>query len=832
MKQLLLLLIAGSLLLAPSQADAQHRGGKGPQAKEQTAPGDSTKKHAPKGPVAIEKFFKENSEKMEGMTTVYKQDNKFYLAIPDSLLGKEILLVSRVSKSAEGIRGSFSGYAGDQISEGVFKFEKGPDNKIFLTSVLLRERSESPEQPMYANLQNSNLGAIVGSFDIKAWNEDKTLSVVDVTDFFMSDSEYLYFGKRGKTSFKLQAQEKDKSYIKEIKSFPINTEVKVVKTYTKQDGRSATFEFNCSFVKLPEVPMTPRYYDERVGYFTAAYTDFDKNPQGIEKIRMITRWRLEPKPEDMEKYMRGELVEPAKPIVFYIDPTTPKQWVPYLIAGVNDWEPLFRKAGFKNAIYALEAPSPEEDPTWSLEDARHSAIVYKPSDIPNASGPHVHDPRSGEIIESHINWYHNVMSLVHNWYFIQCSPVDPAARKMTFDEELMGQLVRFVSSHEVGHTLGLRHNFAGTAQYTAAQLRDPEFLKENGHTTSIMDYSRFNFVAQPGDNIPRELLFPRLSHYDYWAIEWGYRRFPEIDDPEKELTKINEWIIEKTKDPRYFFGTESSPNDPRYQSEDLGENQMETCELGIANLKYITNNLIEWTSEPNSDYENLKTMYGEVTKQYDRYVGHVAKWIGGVYETPKRGGMEGAVYEHVNASKQKEAMAFLKKNVLTPQMWLIPDEIMNKIVTKPEYVLEGSYKKLFSKLLVKRVMMNLYEAELLYGNQAYTMNDFFNEMNDTLFGSQVSGKGKSNPYVRIMQKAYVDALCGLFTGETSVMGRAGAGAKDNTDIISTVYWELLRIKNQLGRNSNDRTIAGHYAYMSALIDKALHAWKEEGIKKN
>ncbi|MFA6712569.1 MAG: DUF5117 domain-containing protein, partial [Bacteroidales bacterium] len=380
MKRLLLIFLVGAMLFSPSDINAQ-RGKKRRDTAvktEQTIPSKDSldKKNGKKEPMLIDKFIKKDAKVVKGMTTVYKQDDKFFIAIPDSLLGKDILMVSRVSKAAAGIRGNFSGYAGDDINEGLFRFEKGPNNKIFLREVSMRERSLDENKPMYQNVLNSNLNAILGSFDIKAWNKEKDVSIIDVTDFFMGDSDQLFFSKRDKASFKLAAQEKDKSYISDIKTFPINTEVKVVKTYARQEGLgNATYEINCSFVRLPDVPMTPRYYDERVGYFTSNYVDFDLNPQGVKNVKMITRWRLEPKPEDVEKYKRGELVEPANPIVFYIDPTTPKQWVPYLIQGVNDWQPLFEKAGFKNAIYAIEAPTAEEDSTWSLDDARHSAIV-------------------------------------------------------------------------------------------------------------------------------------------------------------------------------------------------------------------------------------------------------------------------------------------------------------------------------------------------------------------------------------------------------------------------------------------------------------------------
>ncbi|MBQ3522150.1 MAG: zinc-dependent metalloprotease, partial [Bacteroidales bacterium] len=505
-----------------------------------------------------------------------------------------------------------------------------------------------------------------------------------------------------------------------------------------------------------------------------------------------------------------------------IDPTTPKEWVPYLIQGVNDWQPAFEKAGFKNAIYALEAPTFEEDSTWSLEDARHSAIVYKPSSTPNASGPHINDPRSGEIIESHVNWYHNVMSLLHKWYFIQCSPSDPAAKQMTLDTELMGELIRFVSSHEVGHTLGLRHNFLASAIYTPEQLRDVEFLKENGHATSIMDYARFNYVAQPGDNIPRELLFPRINHYDNWAIEWGYRRFPEIDDPEKELTKINQWVIEKIKNPLYQFGTESSQSDPRLQSEDLGNNHMVSNEYGIKNLKYIMNNLVEWTSIPNQDYETLKDYYGEVLKQYRRYINHVARWIGGVYEEPKTVEQTGAVFTHVEKSKQKEAWDFLKRHFFTPQTWIIPDQVLNKVVTRGDLTMSSIYSAVLKNMMSKRVMMNLCNDELVNGSKGYTMENFYADMNAAVWTPLSSDKAKAMCQ-RILQKCYVKSLIDLYEGNSDMARLMGGNAakNDNSDIISMAYYQLVTLKNKLNNMGGSATNVAHYKFLSSLIDKSL-----------
>ncbi len=818
----LVIMAGNNICLAQSAKSSK----KDPQEKEQTSESkkgtdDKKEKEIP----TIEKFITPQASIKKGMTTVYEKDGKYYININDSLIGRDIRMVSRISKAAEGLRNGFSGYAGDQINSAMLRFEKIPGDKIVLRSLQFRERSEVV---MPENVKNSNVSAIVSTFEIKAQSPDKKDNLIDVTSFLMSGSEYIFFSSFSKNSFKLAGLQKDNSYIKEIKTFPINTEFKVVYTYALKSGRpSATFELNSSFVLLPKVPMTPRYADDRVGYFTVRYTDFDRNPQRVETTTMITRWRLEPKPEDIEKYKRGELVEPAKPIVFYIDPATPKEWVPYLIQGVDDWQKVFEKAGFKNAIFGKVAPTFEEDSTWSLDDARYSAIVYKPSDIPNASGPHVNDPRSGEIIESHINWYHNVMLLLRNWYFIQAAPADPAARNMTFDQELMGQLVRFVSSHEVGHTLGLRHNFGGTSHFTVKQLRDPEHLRKYGHTTSIMDYSRFNYVAQPNDNIPQELLFPRLSTYDDWVIEWGYRRFPDIDDPEKELPKINQWIIEKTKDPLYQFGPESNPNDPRFQAEDLGSNQMEANTYGVLNLKYVMKNLITWTSEPNKDYSNLQVMYGEVLTQYKRYMNHVAKWIGGVYREDKTIEQPGARFTHVEKAKQQEAIKFLDMFLFEPQLWLVPDEILNKIVSRADITIEGTYKSTLANILSKRVMLNLINDELVNGKEAYTMQDLYKDLDKIIFAKFSSDKTKAT-YQRILQKCYVEALVNLYKGSGATVGRFAQASSSNqksidkSDITAAAYYQLKSLKQDVrGRYNSNQTETAHYMYIVDEIEKIL-----------
>lgn len=626
--------------------------------------------------------------------------------------------------------------------------------------------------------------------------------------------------------FRVGAIQKNMSYTNYIKAFPSNIEINTTKTFAKSSGRSNpnapsgmpagmpapkvsgnyTVEVNSSFVLLPENKMQARYFDPRVGYFTVNYTDFDIDPQGVKRVSLIKRWKLEPKPEDIAKYNRGELVEPAKPIVFYIDPATPKKWVPYLIQGVNDWQVAFEKAGFKNAIYA-KLPDPVKDKDWSLEDARYSAIVYKPSDVPNASGPSIADPRTGEILESHINWYHNVMQLLRNWYFIQASPNDPKARKMEFDDELMGQLIRFVSSHEVGHTLGLRHNFGSSSTVPVEKLRDKKWVEENGHTPSIMDYARFNYVAQPEDHISEKGIFPRVGDYDKWAIEWGYRRFQNYKTPDAEKEYLNKWVIKKAENPRLWFGTETNPLDPRSQSEQVGDNAMLASKYGINNLKVIMNNLEKWTYTPNEDYDNLSTMYDQVTGQFRRYLGHVSKYIGGMMETPKTVEQKGAVYEPVSVADQKEALGFLKDNIFETPEWLLSSSVFEKTGKDPITTVENLQKGVLSRILSKMVLESMYKAEVV-STDAYSLPDYFSDLNSAVFSGSTP-----DIYKRNLQRNYVSSMIALLDEKNS----------DNTDVSAFARGNLKTLKNQLSgkTSSGDLSTQYHYQDLVYRIEKAL-----------
>jgi len=768
------------------------------------------------GPKPYRELITDKAVTTRGLLIVHRLDDKIYVELPDSLLGRDMLLVSRLSKAGADMRtgNKMNGYAGDMLNRTVVRFEKGPANRIFLREISYSERSSDSTRPMFRSVLNSNIQPIAMSFDVRAYHKDPVTgmqaTVMEWTELINSDNDLFFFGPmKGKLG--IGGYQADKSYLLDIKSYPVNTEIKTIKTYTKAPAgmqlvngvtstigtpKPITVELNTSIVLLPALPMQPRYADNRVGYFTSEYTDFDADPQGVKRVSMIERWRLEPRREDMDKYLRGELVEPQKPIVIYIDPATPAKWVPYLIQGINDWQPAFEKAGFKNAIVGKKAPSPQEDPSWSLDDARNSAVVYKPSPVANASGPHITDPRSGEVIETHINWYHNIMKLVHDWYFIQAAAVDPGARNMQFSDSLMGQLIRFVSSHEVGHTLGLRHNFGASSATPVEKLRDKAWVEAHGHTLSIMDYARFNYVAQPEDNITEAGLFPRIGDYDKWAIEWGYRLVPGVKIAGEERPVLDQWIMSHSNDKRYWFGNESDPDDPRSQSEDLGDNAMKAGAYGIKNLRRILPRLVEWTREANSDYDNLQVMYRQLNSQFSLYIGHVVKYIGGSYENLKTVEQPGAVYSLVPAALQQEAVAFLNAQVFTTPEWLADKNVLSRIGAPPATVIGSLQSETLSRIMSPTVFNKLLVAATI-DPHAYSMTDLLAGLRKGIW-NELDTKQPVSFYRRNLQTAYAEKLIAIVLPVTGVKdGPAASRGSDNADLVAIAKAELKGLKEKI-----------------------------------
>jgi hypothetical protein len=636
---------------------------------------------------------------------------------------------------------------------------------------------------------------------------------------------------------------------------PINTEIRTVKTFTASTAPAApaaggrapqgsltaadvsgavTVELNNSFYLLPKTPMRRRLFDPRVGFFASRYTTYGDNQQRVEETEFIHHWRLEPKDEDIEKWKRGELVEPKKQIVYYIDPATPKQWRPYLISGINDWQAAFEKAGFKNAIVGKEWP--ENDRTMSLEDARFSVIRYFASDIENAYGPNVADPRSGEILESHIGWYHNVMKLVHDWYMIQTAAVDPRARKMKYDDALMGDLIRFVSSHEVGHTLGLRHNMGSSSKTPVEKLRDKAWVEANGHTASIMDYARFNYVAQPEDNITPKGLYPRINDYDKWAIQWGYKGIPDTKNEEEDKLILNKWAIDSLKNPRLWFGGEGQNYDPRAQTEDLSDNSVKASEYGIKNLKRILPNLPEWCKEEADRYDNLEEMYQQLVGQWGRYMGHVVKNVGGVQETFKSIEQSGDVYEVTPKATQKEAVDFLNKQLYATPTWLLNKDILNKfsnpgVEDQVSTVQANNLKSLLSPARLFRLEVCVGR----YGNAAYSVDELLTDAKKGVW-SELGPAGPIDAYRRKLQKEYVADLIALigteapppplvFPGGLPRGFNIFTGDIRNTDVPSAARAQLVELRTEITgaiARETDRASKEHLQDVADRIKQALN----------
>ncbi|TAE22053.1 MAG: DUF5117 domain-containing protein [Cytophagales bacterium] len=848
MKQTLLLL---GTLVAVLLAGAVH-------AQQPTAPASSsaastsassTSVAAPKkdasGPKPYREVITASAQSSRGAFTSHKIDEKYYLEIPDSLMGREFMAITRVSKAPTG-----AGYGGEIANRQVLRWERGPDKKLFLRVVSYQNVSSDTLQPIYQAVRNSNLEPIAAAFDLKAIRKDTSV-VIEITDFFKSENQVVSLDPATKTRYRLTITASDRSYIQRIRSYPINTEVRVVKTFnvspapaiptpgpsptTSLPAASAagavTMEINTSMILLPRNPMRKRFFDSRVGFFANGYTVYDDASQRTEKETFAVRWRLEPKSAaDADRQKRGQLIEPQKPIVYYIDPATPVKWRAYLKKGVDDWQVAFEKAGWKNAIMAKDWD--DKDTTLSLEDARYSVIRYFASDIENAYGPNIHDPRTGEIIESHIGWYHNVMNLLRKWYMVQGAAVDARARKPKFDDELMGQLVRFVSSHEVGHTLGLRHNFGSSHATPVEKLRDKNFIKQFGHTASIMDYARFNYVAQPEDGVTD--LFPRIGTYDIWAIEWGYKPVYDTKTPEADKLVLNNWVKGHETDPRYWFGTEINPMDPRSQSEDLGDNAMLASDYGIRNLKRILPNLPQWTREEGEDYDKLQEMYGEITGQFRRYMGHVTKYVGGIYETPKTYDQAGNVYEPTPKSLQKDAVAFLNKQLFDTPTWLLDPKIMPLVrpdqgVDYVRTLQEGTLNSLFDVGRMSRLIENSSRGE------SYGLDEFFSDVQSGIW-SELAAKKPIDNYRRNLQKAYAEKLIGMYTNPPAVVRPTGFSGQGYTfvpgpytdvqksDIMSVTRAYLVQLQSDIRSalpGQTDKMSRYHLDDVLVRINRAL-----------
>ena len=720
----------------------------------------------------------EDAVTSEGLFDTHMIGDDLFYEIPMEFLDREMLLLTRIAKTPDG-----AGYGGSKTNTSTVRWEKR-DDRILLRLVGF-DNFAADSTAIYTAVQNSNFEPIIMAFDIEVMSEDSSAVVIDVTELFTSDVALIGLQKRRRSTYGVRRVDSDRTFILRATAFPQNIEVRRILTYDATDSPSneqsntLSMEMAHSMLLLPDDPMEPRLCDERVGFFSTTQTDYGLDEQRAVNTCYVTRWRLEP--SDPEAFARGELVDPVSPIVYYIDPATPEKWVPYLKQGVEDWQVAFEEAGFSNAIVARDAPN---DPDWSPEDARYSVIRYLASDVQNASGPHVHDPRTGEILESDIQWYHNVMNLLRNWFFVQTAAVNDQARSVKFEDQVMGELIRFVSAHEVGHTIGLQHNMQASFSYSVEQLRT-RFVCEMGVASSIMDYARFNYVAQPGDDT---CLMPLVGPYDKFAIEWGYR--PYLDnDRHTEMDFLRKFVADKQEDPIYLFSSPTG-SDPSALTEAIGDDAMRASDYGVQNLKRIIDQLVDWTFEDGEDYSQLEELYNNVISQWSRYTGHVVANVGGVIRTRKRQGQDGVPYSAVEYAKQSAAIEYLNRQVFETPQWLLDPDILNRIQgSGATDLLQSRQRSALDQILNVDRMKRLIEQDFFGpSSSTYSLREMLNDLREGIW-SEVYQNRPTDTFRRSIQRAYIDRLEMLMDDEDD----------SGSDVASHVLNELELIMDAISQ---------------------------------
>lgn len=874
-KPLLLRALAGALICIPVYASAGNASYYNASTEAKVFPWKKNKKKETTEEVSktdFEKIASESNLVSRGMFNVYAQDGKYYFEIPVSLLQRDMLVVNKLQRVPFELNDAGVN-RGTNYETQMIRFEWNKEEK----KIRVRQSRPLPESPendaITRSVRDNFISPLIADFKLEACNTDSTAVIIQINDIY-DGSETSINNVFDNINLGTSAI-KDLSRIMSIKAFPNNIVATSELTTKVREGMSAvnvTVEVSSSLVLLPEKPMMGRLDDPKVGYFTKDLLYFSDSQQKTEEKKYITRWRLEPKPEDREAYLRGELVEPEKPIVFYIENSTPYRWRKYIKQGIEDWQVAFERAGFKNAIIAKELP---DSIAANADDINYSVVTYAASSKANAMGPSILDPRSGEILEADIMWWHNVISMVQEWITVQTGAIDPKARGTKLPDEMMGDAIRFVACHEVGHSLGLRHNMMGSWTFPTDSLRSKSFTdKMNSTASSIMDYARYNYVAQPGDGVTA--VSPHIGPYDIFAIEYGYRWYG-LPTPEAEKDVLYDFL-NKHNGRLYKYSEAQDPRsavDPRAQNEDLGDDPVRSSELGIANLKRIVPEIIKWTTtgEKGQTYEEASRLYYAVITQWNNYLYHVMANIGGIYIENTTVGDGVKTYTYVEKEKQEASLDFLLNEVLCYPRWLFDTEISDYtfllrknptgvIEYAPSQILKNTQGYIFWDLLSNDRLMRMLENELKNGKKAFTVVEMMDKMHNSIFATTIKG-GTPDVMERNLQKGFLDALITAASESegvkinkqlTATSGnpylfhhtpwcshdefaieqaeRMGArrelsfyGGQVNriSDAISVKRGELLRIKKLLEsrRNTSDTAARYHYDDMILRINTAL-----------
>ncbi|MEW5916894.1 MAG: zinc-dependent metalloprotease [Gemmatimonadota bacterium] len=743
-----LIAISVSLPLSAQQATP-------PGQQQQNQQGQQQQRRAPRpyGQVITDK-----AQTDAGGITVHRVEDRWFFEVPDSLVRRDFLLVSRVA----GVPSNFGGFtsAGTSIEERVVRWERLQD-RVMLRAIAFDAVADD-SLPIALSVASNNVGPILAAFPIQAFTRDSNSYVLDVTDFFTGDTPAISgLSSAQRRQYQVRRLDPARSYINTVRTFPLNIEVRHTQTYDAAEppppdrsGSTMTIQMSQSIVLLPKEPMRPRYADARVGFFSVQRVNYGLDEQKAASQRFIRRWRLEPK--DPAAYARGELVEPMKPIVYYIDPATPMKWRPYVRQGVEDWRGPFEKAGFKNAIIAKDPPSPEEDPEWDPEDIRYSVVRWAASLVRNAVGPSTSDPRTGEIIESDITWYHNHMRSYRNRLMIETGAANPAARTLEIPEDLMGETMRKVITHEVGHALGLPHNMVASSSFPVDSLRKPSFTRRYGVSATIMDYARQNYVAQPGDGLEPKDFVRRLGPFDDWIINWGYRALPNAATPEAERKTLNEWITRQSGPMPYRYVPQQLGGiDPRSQTEDIGDDPVRASTFAITNLKRVVPKLAEWTAKPGEDYEDLNELYTETLGMWSLYMGHVVTVIGGINVDFKSADQDGAVYRVVPKVRQKAALQFLSEQVFDTPEWLAPGNVLTRLgPSVGPMSISNRQANVLTQLLAVNRLTRMSETEIFDSANAYPASEYLGDLRRAVFGTMTAPDANR----RTLQRVYLERL--------------------------------------------------------------------------